>query len=67
MPRTSERRDEVGQPQTTAKRALDAIRLFEREGRTVSDVTIRGKEYTITLATPTKRDIPEADLVDMSK
>lgn len=57
----------MSQPQTTAKRALDAIRLFELEGRTVSGVTIKGREYTIALAVTTERDIPEADLVDMSK
>ncbi|WP_156025736.1 hypothetical protein [Sulfitobacter sp. 20_GPM-1509m] len=53
--------------QTTARNALEAIRLFESAGRTVSGVTIKGREYTIALVTPTERDIPDADLVDMSK
>jgi hypothetical protein len=52
---------------TTAKRAEATIRYFEELGRKVSGVTIKGAEFKIDFAGPPAADIPEADLVDMSK
>jgi len=57
----------TSQPPTTAKKAEAAIRFFEQHGRKVSGVTIKGTSFSIDFAMPSGQDIPEADLVDMSK
>jgi hypothetical protein len=52
---------------TAVKRAEATIRFFEERGRRVSGVTIKGSEFSIDFEPQPKSDIPDADLVTMSK